>query len=92
MYDTNGGYVTNLKKNVVLHWSFLDQYSLVATKIIYFDPLSKVQEELKLVDINESDSVSDNTTNLSDNVSMLLYIKDRFGISDAAWKELCSFM
>ena len=27
---------------------------------------------------------------LFNNVSMLLYIKDRFGISDAAWKELCS--
>ena len=80
-----------LKEECMDALTFFGHYDLIPTKITYFNEEVNQQEELHLVD-----NISDFSSNLEDNaateivdkVSMLLYIKDRFAISDKAWKEL----
>ena len=74
--------------------SFIGLHDLIATKVEYFDPLSQSHDCLCLIDddemtacITEPPSSTMDAKKLDD-VLFLLYLKEKFNISNRAWQEL----
>ena len=67
--------------------SFLGTYDFVATEVKVFNTSTEEYEVFKLI---ESDNVPrpEEDANLLDHINLLLYTKDRFGISNQAYHEL----
>ena len=72
---------------------FVGLYDLIPTKVEYFDPFNQSYDSLSLLDEEEfvSLAVTENESvdkSALDDVYMLLYIKEKFNISNKAWSEL----
>ena len=70
--------------------TFFGLFDLIPTKVQYFDINSNQTEVLQLVDRLPNEIVNESFYNPvdTDQISMLLYIKDKFAIGDKAWREL----
>ena len=79
-----------MKEQCLEALNFFGYCDLIPTKVSYINPNSGLCEEILLFDDISECSFSEDidSTNAIDKVSMLLYIKDRFAISDKAWQEL----
>ena len=87
-----------LKSEITSALEFIGLYDLVPSKVTYYDTVENVSETIILLDEDEinktffdPDIENDirDTSDLDD-VYMLLYIKDKFNISNKAWHELAS--
>ena len=75
---------------------FLGLFDLIPTKVEFYNHIDGAYESVCLINENELESsfmhdleVTDEITDEQlDNVHLLLYIKDKFQISDKAWHEL----
>ena len=70
--------------------SFLDTYDFVATEVKVFNFATDQFETFRLVESDrESSGVSSESCNKDiDQINLLLYTKDRFGLSNQAYHEL----
>ena len=89
---------SELKSECQVAFDFLCLNELVPTKVEYYNHLEGSYEMVNLVDESELDSslISDDSTEVRDeitdeeldNVFLLLYVKNKFQISDKACQEL----
>ena len=89
---------SELKSECQVALDFLGLYEMIPTKVEYYNHLEGSYEIVNLVDESELDSslISDDSTEVRDeitdeqldNVFLMLYVKDKFQISDKAWQEL----
>ncbi len=90
-----------IREECQLGLNFMGLYDLVPTKVECFDPHSQKYEQWSLLNAEETeifempddghgdDDVMQNMNKLDD-VHFLLYVKDKFNISNKAWYELSS--
>ena len=75
--------------------NFLGLIDLVPYQIKFYDPVGEVFDSFSLIDeeefkhsfLGEEEESNENSDQL-DEVNMLLYVKDKFNISNKAWQEL----
>ena len=89
---------SELKSECQVALDFLGLYELIPTKVEYYNHLEGSYEMVNLVDESELDSslINDDSTEVRDeitdeqldNVFLMLYVKDKFQISDKAWQDL----
>ena len=74
--------------------SFVGQYDFIATKVEVYNTETQEYETIQLIDDNELPFTENNpktlTSNDIDDINLWIYIKDKFNISDQAWKELAA--
>ena len=88
-----------LKSEIACALEFIGMYDLVPSRVTYYDPVDNKSDTIVLIDQEElcsqfqdqciRNDAAENADAL-DNVHMLLYIKDKFNISNRAWHELAS--
>eukprot|EP00112_Aurelia_sp_Birch-Aquarium-sp1_P002907 Seg1322.3 transcript_id=Seg1322.3/GoldUCD/mRNA.D3Y31 product="hypothetical protein" protein_id=Seg1322.3/GoldUCD/D3Y31 len=89
-----------LKSEITSALEFIGLYDLVPSKVTYYDTVENASETIILLDEDEisktflaggveNDVIADDTSDLDD-VYMLLYIEDKFHISNKAWHQLAS--
>ena len=84
-----------LKTTCQLASDFMGLYDLVPYKVIYYNPVGESFDSITLIEKDEfnecflgpTDSTVEQNQQL-DNVDFLLYIKDKFHVSDRAWHEI----
>ena len=85
-----------IKSECQVALDFLGLFDLIPTKVEFYNHIDGAYESVCLINENELESsfmhdleVTDEIPNEQlDNVHLLLYIKDKFQISDKAWHEL----
>ena len=88
------GIKNQLKSDCQVALDFLGLYELSPTKVEYYNYLEGSSETMSLIDEHElmgtfvTEEVDELTDDQLDNVSLLIYVKDKFQISDKAWQEL----
>ena len=88
-----------LKFEITCTLEFIGMNDLIPTKVTYYDPIENTSETIVLIDQDElcyqfqdpciKNADAENPLDLDD-VHMLLYIKDKFNISNKAWHGLSS--
>ena len=72
--------------------SFVGLYNFIATKVEVFNEDTQTYETFHLLDEESELQLTDEQEQVTDqdidNINLLLYIKERFNISDLAWHEL----
>ena len=84
-----------LKTTCQLALDFMGLYDLVPYKVTFYNPAGESFDSITLIEKEEfnesflgpSDSTPEQDQQL-DNVDLLLYIKDKFHVSDRAWHEI----
>ena len=71
---------------------FSGEYDFIATKVEIFNAETQEYDTLQLIDENELPFTETNPKTLNsddiDDINLWIYIKDKYNISDQAWREL----
>ena len=69
----------------------MGEYDFVTTKVEIFNAETQKYDTLQLIDENELPFIESNPKTLNsdeiDDINLWIYIKDKYNISDQAWKE-----
>ena len=75
--------------------NFLGLFDLVPYQVKFYDPIGEVFDSFSLIDEEEfnhnflgQDEMDSENSDQLDEINMLLYVKDKFNISNTAWQEL----
>ena len=81
-----------LKEDCQTTLAFLGMYDFIATKVEVLNSDTNQYETFNLVVDGELDFAENDPEVLTDddldNINMWLYLKDKFNISDEAWREI----
>ena len=87
-----------LKDNCQLALDFMGLYELVPYKVTFYDPVGESFDSLSLISEEEfslssaqDSALPEEQVDKLDDVLLLLYIKDKFNISNKAWCEISMF-
>ena len=83
---------TQLKDKCYSTLCFMGEYDFITTRVEIFNAETQEYDTLQLIDENELPFTESNPKTLNsdeiDDINPWIYIKDKYNISDQAWKEL----
>ena len=84
-----------LRDNCQLALYFMGLHELVSYKVTFYDPVGESFDSLSLTSEEEfslsfaqQSALTEEQVDILDDVLLLLYIKDKFNISNKAWREV----